>query len=621
MPELDADMLELFRAETAERLDRIEHTLLDLEAGRAADDAIDVLFRDAHSIKGNAAMAGYDAATAVAHAMEDALERPRATGAFPSDLAASLLRSTDALRRALADEPTAGPEPGPLRSVRVDAAKVDHLLDSVGEAALNQRRLRHALGDAARDEAVEEELDQGQRLLGDLQDAVVDMRTLPLATITAPFPRTVRDAAAAEGKQCALHVSGDETQLDRAILDHLGETLVHLLRNAVSHGIETPVRRRAAGKDPTGRIELRAEQRGGQVAISVSDDGAGVPEEVLARAQDAGSLAEVLAAPGFSTAEAVGELSGRGVGLDEVKARVEAQSGSLAVTSEPGAGTTVTLRLPLTLALLQLLLVERAGLPFGIPVASIVELVRVEDVTSVAGRRALVVRGEPLPLVELGPLLGEPDGPPARGAPAAVIEAAGARVAVTGDRLLGEQEVVVKALGPLLAGLKGYLGGAIMGDGRIALIADPAFFVRTVAAAPPRAAVLPPAPAAPAVREVLVVDDQLTVRELQRSILEAAGLRVYAAGDGQEALEVLAREDGIELVVTDLQMPRLDGFGLLAHLRADPERAHLPVVVVTSKGSEEDRRRGAEAGADAYVVKDEFDQRKLLDTVRRLLGA
>jgi two-component system chemotaxis sensor kinase CheA len=626
MPELDPEMLRLFRDETGERLERIERTLLDLEAGRGGDDAVDVLFRDAHSIKGNAAMVGFDDASQVAHAMEDALEGPRAAGALPPDLAGSLLQRTDELRLALdmGREPESTNGDGPAlepeqRSVRVDAAKVDHLLDSVGEAVLHQRRLEYTLGDAAHGDEISEELDRGGRLLGGLQDAVVDMRTLPLRTITASFPRTVRDMATSEGKRCELRITGDETQLDRAILDGIGETIVHLLRNAVSHGIESPEEREAAGKDATGRIALRAEQRGGQVAIAVADDGAGVSEAVLERARQAGSLTEVLAAPGFSTAGEVGDLSGRGVGLDAVKAQVEALSGSVEVESAPGDGTIVTLLLPLTLALLQLLLVERSGLAFGVPVSSIFELFRVGEVTSVGGRRALVVRGEPVPLVDLGPLLGEAEAPVIPGAPAAVVAAAGGRVVVTADRLLGEQEVVVKALGPLLSGLKGYLGAAIMGDGRIALIVDPAFFVRLQAESRPAArAPAPPAPDVPDAPSVLVVDDQLTVRELQRSILEVAGFRVRTAGDGQEALEQLG-QDGVDIVVTDLEMPRLDGLGLLAAVRSDPDHAELPVVVVTSRGSEEDRRRGAEAGADAYIVKDEFDQQTLLDTVRRLV--
>ena len=625
MPDLDPEMLRLFRDETGERLERIERTLLDLEAGRGGDDAIDVLFRDAHSIKGNAAMVGFDAASAVANTMEDALEGPRAEGALPPDLAGVLQHRTDELRRALdmgwepesvnGSEPEVGPE---QRSVRVDASKVDHMLDAVGEAVLHQRRLEYTLGDTAGDDEISEELDRGGRLLGGLQDAVVDMRTLPLRTITAPFPRTVRDMATSEGKRCELRITGDETQLDRAILDGIGETIVHLLRNAVSHGIEPPEQREAAGKDPVGRIELRAEQRGGQVAIAVVDDGAGVSQDVVERAREAGSLTEVLAAPGFSTAAEVGDLSGRGVGLDAVKAQVEALSGSVEVESAPGDGATVTLQLPLTLALLQLLVVERSGLAFGVPVSSIVELFHVGEVTSVGGRRALVVRDQPVPLVDLGPLLGEAEASVTQGARAAVVAAAGGRVAVTADRLLGEQEVVVKALGPLLAGLKGYLGAAVMGDGRIALIVDPAFFVRLHAHSRPSA----PAPAAATADEpearVLVVDDQLTVRELQRSILEVAGFRVCTAGDGQEALELLG-QDGVDIVVTDLEMPRLDGLGLLAAVRSDPDHAELPVVVVTSRGSEDDRRRGAEAGADAYIVKAEFDQQTLLDTVRRMV--
>lgn len=641
MPELDPELMRLFRDETSERLERIERTLLELEAGHAAADAIDVLFRDAHSIKGNAAMIGFDEASHVAHAMEDVLEPARAAGAFPAELTGPLLHATDAVRRAvsgdaagvdeaiaaLAEEeengdsaPAATVAEPEHRSMRVDAGKVDGLLDAVGETVLQHRRLEHAL-DAADETLVAEELDRGGRMLGELQEAVIGMRTLPLQTITAPFPRAVRDMAERHGKHCELRMLGTETQLDRVILDGLGEMIVHLLRNAVSHGIEPPEQRIAAGKDPEAVIELRAEQRAGRVLITVADDGGGVPEEVLARARQVGSLAEVMTLPGFSTAEEVSDLSGRGVGLDAVKAHVEALSGSIEVTSTPGEGTAVAMNLPMTLALLRLLLVERSGLPFGIPVANIVELVRVDEVTSLRGARALMVRGEPVPIVDLSGLFGEPDAPPPRGAPAAVIAAAGRRVAVTGNELLGEQEVVVKALGTLLRGLRGYLGATVLGDGRVALIVDPAFFVRWMANPLPPAGAAPVGDTRPETGPppcVLVVDDQFTVRELQRSILEGAGYRVVTAADGREALDVLATRDDIDLVVTDLEIPRVDGFELIARLRAHDVLRELPVIVVTSRGSDEDRRRGAEAGADAYIVKDEFDQRALLETVGRL---
>ena len=685
----DAALLDLFREETAERLDRIVEGLLAAEAGGARAQQVDALFRDVHSIKGNAGMVGFDEARAIAHAMEDLLDRSRERGELAPVLVEPLLQASDAIRRSVdgeqgvaapaiarlsvhdgeeawpaaappdAPEPAAAPSSSPAGggSLRVAAEKVDTLLDAVGEASLHHRRIEHLVGDGPEgggNEALEEELDRGQRLLGDLQDAVLQMRTLPLDSIAGRFPRAVRDLAQSEGKEVELALEGTETQLDRTILDGISETISHLLSNAVVHGIEPAAQRQQAGKPTRGRVELRAEQRGGMVAIEVSDDGRGVPEEVLREASRRGSLVDVLAEAGFSTAERVTEAAGRGVGLDAVKTSVEALGGSLEVVSRPGAGTRATLLLPLTLALLRVLLVERDGYPFGIPLGSVIEALPVEHSAALGGRTMLELRGRSITLSDLAESLGASGAPLGARAPAIVVAAGGERAAVLVDGVLGEQEVVVKSLG-LLAGVSGYLGAAVLGDGRVALVLDPAHVIRRAAlarAAPPP---LPPDPEAPeadaraaitgaangsivahgsavaangsaaangAARRsrVLVVDDQITVRELQRSILETAGYEVGTARDGREALDALKADAVVDLVVTDLQMPNLDGIGLLEAIRADPERAELPVVVLTSMGDEADRRRGAQAGADAYLVKRDFDQRALLDTVARLIG-
>jgi two-component system chemotaxis sensor kinase CheA len=426
----------------------------------------------------------------------------------------------------------------------------------------------------------------------------------------------VRDLAVEQGKEVELTISGAETQLDRVILDGISETITHLLRNAVSHGIEPPAERDAAGKPRRGRIHLQAEQRGGMVAIEVADDGRGVSPEILERAREVGSLTDVLAAPGFSTAAEVTHISGRGVGLDAVKSHVESLGGSLEVASEPGAGTRFVVLLPLTLALLHVLLVERGGHPYAIPMGSVEEAIAVTDRLSLTGRASLELRGSTVPLADLAELLGAAAPDLAQAPPAVVVRSSQNRAAAICDRLLGDQEVVIKSLG-LLAGVGGYLGAAILGDGRIALVLDPAFLAR--ARARGRTAVVAPA-AEQRIPKVLVVDDQFTVRELQRSILEAAGYQVATARDGREALELVRRDSEVELVVTDIQMPAMDGFGLLEAIRSDGERASLPVVIVTSLGNEEHRRRGAELGADAYIVKEDFDQQALLETVRRLVG-
>ena len=314
-------------------------------------------------------------------------------------------------------------------------------------------------------------------------------------------------------------------------------------------------------------------------------------------------------------------LAGRGVGFDAVKAHVESFGGSMQITSEPGSGMSVTLLLPLTLALLDVLLVERGSHVFGVPLASVQEAVAVTETLSLSGRKALELRGASIPFTDLAELLGVDAPPLSARAPAIIVGAAGRQAALACDRLIGESEVVVKELGPLLGSLSGYLGAAILGDGRVALLLDPASAVaiRGRAATPEVAA---PASAEPsAARAVLVVEDSFMVRELQRSILEAAGYRVVTAKHGLEALERLASDSQIELVVTDLDMPEMDGLALTEAIRASPEWKSLPVVVVTSRAGDDDRRRGVEAGADAYMVKDSFDQHALLDTVARMVGA
>jgi two-component system, chemotaxis family, sensor kinase CheA len=672
--EVTPDLIQIFREEAAEHLDGMVSCLIAVEAGQASGEATDALFRHAHSIKGSAGMVGLQEAGAIAHAIEDVLQRARDTGALSPLLIEPLLHATDALRRAIAGErgiasvavealAAQAPENGtPVengtsaengtlaesgtpehravehremavdtprdiakpRSIRVAAHRVDRMLDAVSETVLHHRRLEHILDGAPRrpDEAIEQEVDSGKRLLDELQETVLGLRMVPLSSITSSLPRAVRDLAAAEGKQVDLVITGAETQLDRVLLDGMSEAINHLLRNAVAHGIELPDVRERASKPRRGALELHAEPRGGQVAIEVRDDGGGVAAEALAEGTRRGSLVDVLAEAGFTTAEGVSEIAGRGVGLDAVKRQVESVGGSLAIDTKPGKGTSTTLLLPATLALLRVLVVKRGGQRFGLPLASVTEVIAVEQVMVLGGRPSILVGEESLPLSDLAPVIGmvAPDLPEI--SRALVVDATNGRLAVACEEAIVEQEVVVKPLGRSLAGVSGYLGAAILDDGAVVLVLDPAYLVRQAphASAAIRVGVAAALMAGQAPK-VLVVDDQFTVRELQRSILRTAGYRVEVACDGREALDALGTAGDFDIVVTDLQMPEMDGLALLGAIRADPDRSSLPVIVVTSRGSDEDRKRGAQAGADAYIVKDEFDQQALLGAVKRLVGA
>jgi two-component system chemotaxis sensor kinase CheA len=627
----DEEIHELVRQEAGDCLQRMEANLLALESGDGGAEQVDEILRDAHSIKGSAAMIGWKEAAALASAIEDRMEQAREKGTLPAKSIGPLLRRVDELGRKLGIEPDASPGgdrpkaavPGGAAAlaptIRISTAKVDRMLDSVGETVLYHRRLEHTLGETLRDgRQASEELDMGEQLLDELQDSVIQMRTLPLSTITASYPRAIRNLAAEEKKEVELTVSGDETQLDRVILDGISEIIVHLLRNAVAHGIEPPKERKAAEKPAAGRVELRAEPRGSMVAIQVLDDGRGISTELAAQAEEAGSLVDILAATGFSTAEQVTEVAGRGVGLDAVKRHVESLSGGLEVRSEPGEGMEVTMLLPVTLALMKVLLFERGGHPFALPMTSVGRVVAVTGTTSLGSRPSLDLEGEVVPLADLGRLIGAAGADLPRDPPAIVVESLGHRLAVACDELLGEEEVLIKSLGALLAGLPGYLGAAILGDGRIALVLDPNHLLQ----APTEAMALERTDESEdqAGAQVLVVDDQFSARELQRSILEAAGYRVQVARDGREAQRLVGEIADLDLVLTDVQMPEMDGFELLEAIRADEANSSLPVVIVTTLGDEASRRRGAEAGADAYIVKEEFDQKTLLETIERLAG-
>jgi two-component system, chemotaxis family, sensor kinase CheA len=672
MSELDAELADIFRQEAVERLDQMDEGLLAVEAGDAGAADLDALFRNVHTIKGAAGMLGLDDIRALAHAAEDLLASARTAGAFPPQLAGPLLRTTAVLRAcvtgapepvgeaiadltetgsalsagpalaAAPDDRTAGEPPsvpaaapgdappavsspaaaGPKageRPLRVPAQKIDRLLDVVGELMQFRGQTAHALGgEGALSPEFADVLAGGDRMLSELKDTAIGMRTLPLSAITRRLPLAVRDIAAETGKEVELTVAGADTELDRVILESLHDPLAHLLSNAVIHGIESPAEREQAGKPGRGHLEVRAVPHGSLVEIIVSDDGRGVSPEVTERARREGSLTDVLARPGYSTAAQLTDRAGRGVGLDAVNSYARSLGGSLEVRSEPGRGMAIHLLLPMALAQLEVLLVERGAAVYGVPLAAVEEVVLITATLTLEGRAALDVRGQALSVADVAALLGAESPPLGEQSPALVVSAGGRRAVAVCDAVLGEHEALVKPLGPLLGGIEGYLGAAILGDGRIALLVEPLVLTRgprhALRTATPDAA---PPGAAP---KVLVVEDSFTVRELQRSILEAGGYPVVTARDGRDALAVIDTDPEIALVLTDLDMPQVDGLELTRAIRATDHRSSLPVIIVTSRGSAEDRHHGIEAGADAYMAKHDFDQRTLLATVERLVG-
>ena len=476
-----------------------------------------------------------------------------------------------------------------------------------------------------------------EHVAADLHDSVRRLRLVPVGVALAGLPRLVRDTAAACGKQARLELVGDDTEVDRSVLEGISGALTHLVRNAVDHGLEGPAGRAAAGKPPVGTVTLRAREERGALILEVADDGAGIDVDAVRRRgvelglvsaeQATAAGLDLVFRPGFSTAGRITEVSGRGVGLDAVMATVESLQGSVALGTDPGSGTTFTVTLTLTLATTRSLLLRAGGHTLALPLATVSRVVRVDDeaVGRSGGRAALRGLGAPVALAELAAVLGLPPGDgPAAGAPAplAVIAASGSTAAgVLVDEIRGEEEIVVTTLPAPLQRVRFTAGATILGTGEVVPVLHAGEVFRAAAGHLPAASAVAGAgaAAAPAGPKVVVVaDDSVTTRTLERVILESAGYEVRTAADGAQAL-ALVQAGGCDAVVSDVQMPVLDGFALCERLRADARFRDLPVVLVTALGSRDDRERGVAVGADAYIVKGEFDQETLLATLRRLL--
>ena len=468
-----------------------------------------------------------------------------------------------------------------------------------------------------------------------LESRINDVRMLPLSTLFGLFPRTVRDLARAGNKQVRLVTQGDDTTADKRVIEGLKDPIMHLVRNAVDHGIEPPEQRRQQGKEETGTIVLRGYQTPSRVVIEVLDDGRGldrkkIREKAIETGLDADGesgmtderLGEIIARPGFSTAETVTEVSGRGVGLDVVRRGVNDLKGQLEISSRAREGSRIKMTLPISLATTNVVLLALADQRFALPTETIVTTGRaaLDEIVPVGGRMSLNVEGEAVPVVDLGEVLGIP-----RDAPAEpswlqnhVILAVGDRRAVLlVDDVLEEQQVIIKPPGAFIRHLSCISGACILRSGDIAMVLRAADLMDS-----PERHVTESALAAtettPEPETVLLAEDSAVTRIQEKRILENAGYRVVMAVDGQEALEKLEHADA-DMIVTDITMPRLDGLALTERIRRHPRHHELPVILMTMLDREADKQRGLEAGADAYLMKSSFDQHELLETIRRLL--
>ncbi|HDR9161300.1 TPA: hybrid sensor histidine kinase/response regulator [Burkholderia vietnamiensis] len=517
-------------------------------------------------------------------------------------------------------------------------------LDAGALASMNE--VRHMLNDLQR--ALAERMDEFDRferrsthIAEQLYDEALQCRMRPFGDATRAYPRIVRDLARSLGKQVRFSIVGEGTQVDRDILDLLDAPLGHLLRNAIDHGVEPPDVRRARGKPADARVTLEARHSAGSLLVSVIDDGPGVDldalraavvrqrltdDETAARLSDA-ELLEFLLLPGFSMRDAVTDVSGRGVGLDAVQEMVRGVRGAVRIFNEPGVGMRFVLQLPLTLSVIRSLLVEVGGEPYAFPLAHVrrtLELAH-NDIDVLEGQPHFPFDGRRAGLVAAHQLLdaGAPDA--ARATTAVVVVGGEPELyGVAVDRFLGERMLVVQPLDSRLHKIQNIAAGALLENGDPVLIVDVEDLIRsvdklvrggqlaTLSRDPQRAL-------GERRRRVLVVDDSLTVRELERKLLEKRGYDVTVAVDGMDGWNAV-RSDAFDLVVTDVDMPRMDGIELVMLIKGDPALKRVPVMIVSYKDRDEDRRRGLDAGADYYLAKSSFHDEALLDAVHDLIG-
>jgi two-component system chemotaxis sensor kinase CheA len=515
-----------------------------------------------------------------------------------------------------------------VATLEVPVARIDELNRLVGEVSAAQLRVGHVFSTELHgDPDAVTEYRELTKVINQLQEVTERTRMVPVGTLEAILHRTVRDSARVAGKNVRWEVVGEDIEVDRGVLEELVAPLLHLVRNSVGHGVELPAQRLAAGKPEQALVMLKATQVGSKVVIAISDDGAGINvAAVVAAAAKAGvdvtNLTEeealhLVFRSGISTAKTLTEESGRGVGLDVVATAVAAIHGTVQVVNHPGAGSEFRIIVPITLTVVPCLIVSIGGQSFALPLHRIVRMLEAQHVQIVSGRRLAVVDGAAIAVSDLAGLLGLPA---AKEGPWVLLGTADDAHAFQVETVLQKRDVVVRGLTGRLRDLKAVTGASIEPNGSILLVLDIPYLIERSNVITDTAMRGTGTIALPARQlSVLVVDDALMVRELQRSILERGGYTVRTATDGAEALAMLIDEPS-DLVVTDVEMPNLDGLQLIASIRAHPRLGNIPILIVSSHASEEDHQRGLDAGADGYIVKAAFDEAGLLSAVSRLLG-
>ena len=701
------ELVQDFLVETNEIIENLDHDLVELESNQNDLELLNKIFRGAHTMKGSSSFLGFNKLADLTHHAEDILNKLRkGEMVVTREIMDTLLEFVDKTKQIISDiengtdtadvasvindlklasegklvgkKPAAASAPAAQaaapaqaarkaapkqeakqqhqatqveQTIRVDVSRLDSLVNLVGELVLSRNRLSQIAGELENkfeNEYLVEQLLDVTSAIGmnttELQLAIMKTRMIAIGKVFNKFPRVVRDIARDTGKEIDLIISGEETELDKQVIESIGDPLLHMIRNSCDHGVETPEVRVAKGKPRTGTVLLSAYHEGNHVVIEIKDDGAGMdPDKLKRKAIEKGVITldeannmddkqafGLIFKAGFSTAEKITNISGRGVGMDVVRNNIEKLNGIITIDSKINEGSTFFLKLPLTLAIIQALLVEVAGETFAIPLASVVETVRItnEEIHSFEGREVLKLRDRVLSLVRLDEAFAldelEQDE-----IYVVVVALAEKQLGFIVDKLIGQEEIVIKSLGEYLGGNPGIAGATITGDGRVRLILDVSGVIEVAQNMPRRirnvkklagnrrSAVQTQAKKTNAIK-VLICDDSSTDRKICKKVLESQDwIETVEAPSAKDALNILDRDKGIDLIISDIMMPDMDGFRLSRSIR---EKGYeVPIIAVSARMEPSDRKKISASGINAFVQKP-LNQQLLLDKIDELIS-
>lgn len=681
------DLVQDFILETEEIIESLDHDLVELETSKDDLDLLNKIFRGAHTMKGASSFLGFDKMSGVTHHAEEILNKLRKNEiTVTPEIMDILLEFVDATKHIVEDikngtdsaevddlierlklanegklagtagghsEAKAKPAQKNIeqvkkaavaveQTIRVDVSRLDSLMNLVGELVLSRNRIGQISGDLEKKfegEFLIEQLMETTSQIGlittELQLAVMKTRMVPIGKVFNKFPRMVRDLCRDMGKDVDLVIAGEETELDKSVVEEIGDPLIHMIRNSVDHGVEKPDIRRKRGKPEKGIVNLSAYHEGNHIVVEIKDDGAGMDAEVLkAKAVEKGVITTdeaknmdpeaaygLVFKPGFSTAAKITDVSGRGVGMDVVKTNIEKLNGIINIESELGHGTRFRLKLPLTLAIIQALLVDVSGEIFAIPLVSVIETVRIKEteIHSFEGREVLKLRDSVLSLIRLDEIY-ELQESLDEDIYVVVVGLAEKRLGFVVNKLVGQEEIVIKSLGDYLSGNEGIAGATIMGDGRVRLIIDVAG-VMEIASKMPRRFRKKKAEKATSKQEnkitALIVDDSATDRKIINRLLSSTGwIESKEVTSGKDLLKVFEKVDP-DFIITDIMMPEMDGYEVAKALR---EKGYeKPILAISGRSEISERKKISAAGIDAFLLKP-LNLQALLDKIDELMA-